>query len=423
MPARTHAVIIGAGIVGVTTALALQNKGFSVKILAPGGPGNGASAGNPGALSKSSILPAAMPGVHKKVASWLLNPMGPLSMRWLHLPFMAPWLIQFLRNAQPRTMAASMAALARLTDRAREAYQPLLTQAGATHLVSDRGHLLVYRSRTHFDAETESWERRAGLGIACTSLAADEVRALEPNLDPHYRFGRLVPGNSHIADPLELVRLLARSVIARGGQVLDEAATGFAIEDGRIVGVRTDKETHRADRVVVAAGSGSAKLAAMLGDKVLLEAERGYNVTIAEPGFTLARPVFSTEAKLMAASMTGGLRLAGTAEFSGHDTPPDWRRSAALRTLGGALFPALRDIPEGEATRWAGYRPSTPDSLPVIGPAGKIANIYYAFGHGHLGMTTAAVTAEIVAALAAGEATPIAIDAFSPSRFARQATR
>lgn len=417
MPMQSTAVVIGSGIVGLCCAAFLQEAGYQVSIIDPLAPGEGASAGNPGGISRSSIVPASSPGVLQKVPGWLLDPEGPLTMRWQHLPWMIPWLSRFLRNGTQAKAAQSMAALATLTEHARSAYTPILRKAGSEDLIRDLGHLMVYRSQASFHAEDASWKRRRDLGVAFDVLDQSETLALEPALDPSFSRARIVTGNSQISDPLLFCQRLAAAITGKGGVFHRQRATDFVRSGNRIVGVKTESAEHPATVVVVAGGAHSAKLASRLSDRILLQPERGYNVTLTNPPFALTRPVFSTEDKLMAASMGPGLRFAGTAEFAGFSTPPNWKRAETLHTVGKRLFPALRTDAVAEKTLWTGNRPSTPDSLPVIGPSPKWQGVFYAFGHGHIGLTTGAITGQIIAALAQGNASPVSLQPFRPDRF------
>ena len=417
-------IVIGAGMVGLASALSLQAEGHSVTVLDPKGPGEGATMGNPGGLSLSSIFPTAVPGIHKQVPGWLLDPLGPLKIRWSHLPALAPWLWHFLRSANPAQVGRAVAALHALTAPAPEAYAALVARAGAQRLVHWNGHLVVYRSAEAMKAEEPGWRKRAVLGIAAEELALDTPREMEPALDAAYRWGRFVPGNGHISDPRALARLFAETLVRDGGAFLPRCATGFTIENGRVVGVRTSQGDLPCDAVVLAAGSASAPLARQLGDKVPLEAERGYHSEITDCEIELQRPVFATGEKIFAASMETGLRFAGTAEFARPGTPPDWRRADGLLALGQRLFPALREPGAVESrTRWMGLRPGTPDSLPALGMASGARNAVHAFGHGHIGITGAAMSGRVVAALIAGRPSPVPLAPYYPARFQRRVSQ
>jgi len=394
------AIVIGSGIVGLTAAVRLLLDGWQLTVLDPRAPGEGCSAGNPGGISVSSVLPAAAPGVLPKVPGWLLDRDGPLSIRMTHLPRLAPWLLKFLRAATPERHRAGMAALYRLTRGAVPAWQSLLDEVGAGDCLVPGGNLIVYRSRAQFEAETASWDMRRAMGMRVTDLPGDELRALVPDLSPAYGLARRVEDNARLVDPLALCRRLAFWLEQQGARFVREAAEDLSIGPDGHPTVMAGGERLTADLAVVAAGAWSARLARGLGDHIPLAPERGYSVSWTEPGISLSTAVFSPSEKIMAAPVGGGLRFAGTAEFAGFDAAPDWRRAASLERLGRQMFPGMTS--ERPAQRWAGLRPSTPDGLPVLGRARRSQRVIYAFGHGHLGVTTAAVTARIVADLAGG---------------------
>jgi D-amino-acid dehydrogenase len=411
-------VVIGAGLVGLCTALTLQARGQRVHLIDPATPGSGASQGNPGGLSVTSIFPMAVPGVHKKVPGWLLDPLGPLAIRWTHLPALAPWLIRFLKAANPQQVAEGVAGLFALTGGAVEGYRSLAARAQASALIREDGHLMVYRTLAAMTQEDGAWKKRAALGIAFDTLDADTLRQMEPELDPAFVCGRYVPGNAHCTDPLRLAAHFAQALQRDGGVVTRTAATGFEIVDGHVRAVKTDAGDIPATHVVLCAGAHSAALAAQLGNRVALEPERGYHAQITASDVVLQRPVFSTEAKVFAASMVDGLRFAGTAEFAGAAAAPDWRRADGLLALGKSLFPRLANNSQ-TVTRWMGLRPSTPDGLPVLGRAAAASNAILAFGHGHIGVTSAPMTARVVDALIHDETPPVSLTPYRPERFRR----
>ncbi|HUK59466.1 MAG TPA: FAD-binding oxidoreductase [Stellaceae bacterium] len=412
-------VVIGAGMVGIAAASWLRRDGHSVVVIDPGAPGEGASFGNAGCLNASSVVPMAMPGTMRNAPRWLLDPLGPLAIRWQYLPALAPWLVRFARTGTAENAARTARALRALLGPALASLAPLVKNAGAEHLVEKRGHLVVYRSEESFAKETAQWNLRRDNGVAWDTLGADQLRQLEPALSREYVRGRFIAENGHTSDPYRLVQALADALRRDGAEIRRARATGFELDGQRLTSVRTDGGAIAADAVVVAAGAYSAPLAAALGDKVPLETERGYHLMLRDPEATPHIPTTEAEGKFVATPMLGGLRFAGTVEFAGLRAAPDWRRAHVLLRLGRRMFPALPAAPDAaRVSVWMGHRPSLPDSLPVLGPASASPDVIYAFGHGHVGMVGAPMTGKLVADLIAGRDPGIDMAPYRARRFA-----
>jgi D-amino-acid dehydrogenase len=413
-------VVIGAGIVGMAVASYLQRDGRNVVLLDPGAPGHGASFGNAGCLNGSSVVPMSLPGTLSQVPGWLLDPMGPLAIRWRYLPVLLPWLWRFVQAGKPERVRVQARALRTLLAPAIENYRPLVKAAGAEHLVHRAGHLFAYKSEAGFQKDAGANQLRRDNGVEIQELSAEELHQLEPMLSRAFVRGRLIAENGHCSDPLRLVQSLAESFVRNGGTICRAAAEAFDIVDGRVSAVITSGGPQAASQVVLAAGAWSKLLAAKLGDAVPLDTERGYHVMLRHPEVAPRIPTLSAEGKFVATPMAEGLRFAGTVEFAGLAAPPDWRRAQVLLRQGQDMYPGLaRDISDDRISRWMGFRPSLPDSLPVIGPSSRYPNAFYAFGHGHVGLAAAATTGRVVADLLAGRNPAIDLAPFSARRFAR----
>jgi glycine/D-amino acid oxidase-like deaminating enzyme len=410
--------VIGAGMVGVCAASWLQRDGHSVLLIERDEPGHGASFGNAGCLNGSSVTPVAMPGVVRNVPRWLFDPLAPLALRWTYLPTIAPWLLRFLRSSTPESARAAARALRPLVGPTLEALKPLVSAAGAEHLVHRLGHLYVYRSAHGPEKERFAWDLRRENGVEIDEFDADELRQLEPALSRDYVRGVLVRENGHTSNPLALVERLVEHFVRSGGQVVRARARGFRLEGGRLIAIETESGGVPADAAVVCAGAYSKPLAAALGDKVPLETERGYHLMIRDPEVVPRIPTADADGKFVATPMETGLRFAGTVELAGLEAPPDWRRANVLLEQGRKMLPGLAmSYPQERTSVWMGHRPSLPDSLPVIGPSSATPDVIYAFGHGHVGMTAAPMTGKVVADLVAGRPASIDIAAFSARRF------
>lgn len=410
-------VVIGAGIVGLACAHALVADGHEVRVLDRDPEGDRASHGNAGGIAVTEIVPASVPGLWKRVPRWLLDPLGPLAIRPAHLPKLAPWLRAFLEAGRPERVAHATAALAALNGRVYDDLVPLLADIGLSDDLRRDGALTVYETERGFEAD--AWERRvrAEHGQRLEILSGAEARALEPALSPRVARAVFDPHWSIVADPKRIVAALARRLAERGVAFHKGEARALAIRDDRVSVALADGSTGDADIAVVAAGAWSGALAESVGDRVLVESERGYNTTIPQPGIALGRQLIFAEAKFVATPLAIGLRIGGAAEFAGLSAPANHRRSDALARIAKRYLP---DLDTSGGTAWMGQRPSTPDSLPVIGFSPGRGRVVYAFGHGHLGLTQSATTGRLVADLLTGRPPPVDPTPFSIARFGRK---
>jgi D-amino-acid dehydrogenase len=409
--AMARVAVIGAGVVGLACVFHLRADGHEVMVIDPAPDGDKCSWGNAGAIAVTEVVPAAVPGMFWRVPGWLLDPLGPLALRPAHLPRMLPWLRALARASRPRQVERIAAALASLLDRVYADVCPMLEALSLSGDLHRAGALTVYRSLAALRADREEWALKRRHGIACEDISGEAARALEPALGPGIAAGVVTPAWSHVSDPKTIwAALLAdarrHGVAVRAGTAADLRAPGrLRLRDGVEL---------PCDAVVVAAGAWSASLARQAGDLVLLESERGYNVTVPTPGVALSREVIFAEQKFVATPLSIGLRIGGAAEFAGLDAKPNYARSRALAQLGASYLPGLSL--EG-GTAWMGQRPATPDSLPVLGASPRRKDVFYAFGHGHLGLTLAATSGRLIADQLAGRAAPLDLAPFSAARF------
>ena len=406
--------VIGAGIVGLAVAHALVRDGARVTVVDRDPGGDKASFGNAGGIGVTECVPASVPGLLMKVPGWLLDPLGPLAIRPAHAPRLARWLWRFSRAGTPSEVARISTALAALNDRVYDDLIPLLDDIGLAGDLHRRGALTVYESEAGFRGDQAEWALKRKLGVSVEELSGAQARAMEPALGPIVQRAVFAPQWSHVDDPKRIVDALGEHLRAR--QVRFVTGRALRIEPGAngATVVLDGGGTLAADTVVVAAGAWSGELARSLGDRVLLESERGYNTTLPDPAVTLQREVIFAERKFVATPMTCGLRIGGAAEFGGLEAIADHRRSSALVTLARRYLP---DLATEGGTPWSGHRPATPDSLPVIGRSPRHPSVIYAFGHGHLGLTHAATTGRLIGDLAAGRSTPVDLTPYAIARF------
>lgn len=415
-PGSLRVAVIGTGVVGTCSAAWLQRDGHEIVFIDPLEAGEACSFGNAGSLSPSACLPVGMPGMWKKVPRWLLDPDGPLVVRGHYLFQSLPWLLRFLRHMSRAEVERIAAAMRGLLAPVFDCYEPLLQRSGGMGLIRRTGCLYVYSSRDAASQWQYGTDLRRSLGVDMRDIGPDELAELEPDLKGQFRFGQFAPDNGSTLDPSALVKSIHAQALRDGATHLQEKVADFDLVEGAVRNVRLENgEEIEVDAVILAAGAWSAKLARQLGNKVPLESQRGYHVTLPTPGVQLSRTVMAVETNIMINPMAMGLRLAGTVEFAGLDAPPNYRRADALLSQGKRIFPGLDGR---DHSHWMGHRPCLPDSMPVIGRAAKADNAWMGFGHGHVGMCAGAATGRELANLVAGRATEVDLSPFRPDRFA-----
>lgn len=409
--------ILGAGIVGCASALALARQGHSVTLFDREEPGSITSYGNAGAIVTGSITPTATPAVIRSLASYVLDKKSPAVLRLHHALSAFPWLIRFLRAGTLAEVERIAAAMFPLVSRALTAHRDLAAYANIGDLLSQEGWLKLYASQAEFDGSALERRLMQKHGVVHRIIERDEILARESGLDPSccYR-GLYQPEAGNVRFPKALAQAYLAAARRDGAQLRRQMVRHLRIEaDGRIA-VEAEGGAERFDRLVVAGGAWSVPFARQLGDRVSLESERGYHLSFG-PGSEqlLNGPIVLPARGFVLSPMHDGLRLVSGDELAGLTAAPNFKRIEALVPEAVAALPALKDWPV--ATRWMGHRPSTPDTLPIIGPARRSANIIYAFGHGHLGVTLAAVTAQLVNDLVSGQQPEIDLASYSPERF------
>jgi D-amino-acid dehydrogenase len=406
--------IIGAGIVGIATACYLRRDGHEVTVVDMRPPGEYCSFGNAGILSPGSCVPLATPGILWKVPGYLADPMGPLTVRWSYLPRAMPWLLRFIAASSMDRVERIADALRPLLKQTFDAYEPLVKHAGVTDLIRRTGYVVVYQKREAYLGDALAWKLRRDRGVAIEELDAAEIKRRVPQLAGDYEVGLYLPEQGYCANPERLTKSLAAQFARDGGKLLQRKVLGIEVGAEGPHALITDAGNVPVETLVICAGAHSNEFTAQLGDTVPLEAERGYHVTYSDPRVELPLPVFLPEYKFFVTPMEMGLRIAGQTEFAGVDAEPNYARADILAQHMQRILPG---ISAADTTKWMGRRPSLPDSLPVIGRATAFANVYYAFGHGHVGLVGGAPTGRIIADLIAGREPGLDIRPYSAGRF------
>ena len=402
-PYQADIVVVGAGIIGVACALQLARQGRQVRVIDAQAPGMGASYGNAGHLATEQVFPIADVSILKRLPAMLMDPMGPLRLDWTYLPRALPWFIRLLLNLRPASYQRTVAGLRALNESSLGAWQRLLHSIGQAQLLREDGSLLVFEraeSRVALDALQQRMRQQ---GVAVEFWSGNAVRTAAPQLSDAIQGGLFFPSTGHFLDPYTVVGALVNAAKAEGVQFHQQRVLDGRLEN-RGVSLMTDQGAWTARQVLIACGAHSARLtAALTGKQVPLDTERGYHLMLPHEHQRLPFAVTSLERKFIMTPMTGGLRLAGTVEFAGLNRPANMQRAWQLHRLSKGLF--RHELNDRDATPWMGFRPSLPDSLPIIDRVCE-GKVLLAFGHQHLGLTQAAVTAERVGQLAAGESVP-----------------
>jgi D-hydroxyproline dehydrogenase len=392
----TEVAVIGGGVIGLAIALRLRTAGREVIVIEPNEPGSGASYGNAGSIADYAVIPVGTPSVIRNLVSLLLDPNSPLSIRASHLPALFPWLVQFAYESLPHRYRRNARQIAELVCGAAAAWRELAAEIGASDLLATNGCLYLYETRKAFHTAASDIALRGSYGVAQNLLSADEVHRLEPRLPPFEGGGLFFPNAISLKDPGAMMQALSGAVRRMGVEFVRASAQEIARQPNGVEITAAPYEIS-ARRAVIAAGARSAKLAAQVGDRIRLDTERGYHVEfdMAEP--PIERPVCPTARGFYLCPMNGRLRAAGLVELGGLAAPATSGLVETLVTNTRRIFPNL-----GEPSRsWLGFRPSMPDSVPVIRPSQGGRDVILAFGHGHIGLTLAPRTAQLVSALLA----------------------
>ncbi len=410
---KTDVVILGGGVIGLSIALKVLNAGREVILLDPEEPGTGTSYGNAGTIAEYAVLPVGSPEIIKKLPSLLFNKNSPISVKRSEIISLAPWLIRFLYQSMPKQAAKNAQAITDLLANSRLRWEELADQINGESLLNSNGNIYLYKTDSSYESGLKDINNRKKYGLNAEMLNPSELNKLEPNLNFSEGGASYFPDGAYMSDPGKMTKLLLDASVKKGCQVIKKAANRIERTSEGVKVTLADKSEVISKHLVIAAGAYSKKFAKQAGDNIPLDAERGYHVEYDMKDPLLNRPCCSAESGFYMSPMTGRLRVVGTVELGG--LSPEISRHRVNHLEKGALsfFPDL-----GKPSReWLGFRPSIPDSKPVISQSSKGNDIIYAFGHGHIGLTLAPVTAEIVESIITKSKPPIPISEFSVQRF------
>ena len=410
---RSSVGVIGAGIQGVCTSLYLIKKGFNVTLIDRDDPGKvSASYGNAGHFSPYASVPINRPDILVDVPSMLLSSTGPLALKWNYVPKMIPWFLKFIKNCTKKNMMHTAKYMHQILDLALPAYDELFKDIDVSELVENKGIIYFWTNKDLKSRELEI-NIRNELGVKQQILTPHEIHDLEPHIKKIYHGGVLYPQARHARNPGKILLKLFDLFLKRGGvfKKQDAKMISFSSDDRPII--KTDSNSYTFNKLVIACGAFSKKLTDQASEKIPLDTERGYHVHFEGHDHLLSRPVIFLNRGFGITPMEQGLRVVGTVEFGGLDNPPSKKRILNLANSAKYLFPELKEHKD----EWLGFRPTLPDFLPVIGPSKNYKNLFYSFGHHHLGWTLGAISGKIISGMIAGEKTNLDLTAYSPNRF------
>ncbi|MEZ5776965.1 MAG: FAD-binding oxidoreductase [Paracoccaceae bacterium] len=410
---RTVAVI-GAGIVGVSTAIWLLRDGQEVILIDRKGPGEGTSHGNGGVLASASVVPVTVPGLLRKAPRMLLDRNQPLFLKWRYLPRLMPWLIRYLGHANADAVRRRAAALFPIISDSLADHQALAAGTGAEKWIVPSDYLFLYNDRAHYDGDAFGWSIRRDQGFEWDLLEGPAFTDYDPAFGPVLDCAARLKNHGYIADPGRYVKDLAAHAERMGARIVLGDVSDFVRDNRALAGLRVGGETLSCDRAILAAGAWSAPLARKLGLTVPLETERGYHLELWEPNIMPRAPVMVASGKFVATPMEGRLRLAGIVEFGGLEAPPSRAPFALLERNIRAAIPGIN---WKGTVEWMGHRPSLSDSIPVIGEVPGLSGVYMGFGHDHVGLTGGPKTGRILAQLVSGRHPNINLAPYAPNRF------
>ena len=408
-----HVVVIGAGIVGVSTAIWLRRAGAQVTIIDRASPGTGTSHGNAGVLAASGVAPVTGPGLLRKAPFMLLDRDVPLYLRLSYLPSLLPWLVKYMGYANDADTRRISAALAPIVSDSVEQHKSLTADLGLSDWVTDSDYVFAYRQRADFDAEAYTWALRAQAGFSPQLIEGAGVRDYEPALGSEINCLATLKDHGFIRDPGGYVAALAHAFEQAGGKVMQAEVKDFDLTGGTVTAVQTTQGTVACDDIVLATGVWSKPLMAKLGLNMPLESERGYHVIFEDATGGPSRPIMIASGKFVATPMAQGVRCAGILEFGGLEADPSKAPLALLRRQAKAAFPNLKAANEIE---WLGHRPAPTDSLPLIGQVGT-SRFYTAFGHHHIGLTGGPKTGRLIAGMIMDQPGNTDMKPYHPQRF------
>ena len=404
--------VIGAGIIGVCIAYFLKKNGHHVTLFDQNNPGTQTSFGNAGLFASHECITANSPQLWKNLPSMLLSKNGPLVIDWLHVFTHLPWAIRFIRNCTSERVNHIAKSLSDFSSHAGLAYEEIFNEVDVSKIIIQKEPIFLYESKELLEKNQFAFNLRKKHKIHFDIINKEDIAKIEPSLAPIYYKGIVLKGESFTKSPLQITQKIFDNFIKNGGHFVKSKIDLILRKEDSLFLKYNEKE-HQFNKVVVAAGVWSNVLAKTIGDNFPLDTERGYHIIFENKNNLLNHPVGWAKTGFYMTPMEDGIRVAGTVEIAGLKKPMNKNMLSMMEETARSLLPKLGKV----KSQWMGFRPTLPDSLPVIGESQKCKNVYYAFGHQHLGLSLAAITGKVIKSLIENKSTNFNIDSLSPYRF------
>ena len=405
--------IVGGGIQGVCNALFLQKKGFEVTLFDRDDPGSqAASYGNAGHFSPYASVPVNRPDILTDVPAMLLSSTGPLALKWNYVPKMIPWFLKFIKNCSKKNMMHTAKYMHQILDLALPAYDELFEEVDLSGLVENKGIMYIWNDQNLKSRELEI-NIRNEIGAEQQLLSKSEIHDLEPNIKNIYHAGVFYKKARHARNPGKIWVKLFENFLKKGGKFLKLNIQNLDFDENNPV-VRSETQRFIFDKLVICCGAFSKKLTDKLHENIPLDTERGYHIHFKDFDHLISRPVVFQNRGFGMTPMEQGLRVVGTVEFGGLENPIS--KSRIKNLVDNAKY-LLDGLPDHHHDEWLGFRPTLPDYLPVIGSSKNYNNVFYSFGHHHLGWTLAAISGKIISKMISKENTNLDLKPYSSLRF------
>ena len=411
MKSTPQIAVVGAGIVGICSAFFLQKNGFQVTLLDKKEPGSMTSFGHACTFADYANVPVNSPDLFRDIPSMLLRSDGPLAVDFFHVLKNINWTTKFLQNCTTKKVEYISKSLGNLLNNSSISYDEIFTDVKVSEYIKNEEALYLYQNETEFLKAKTTNELRQKNGVRIKTLSKNKILDLEPSLAPVFFNGQIFIGSRHTTNPSMISKRIFETFINNGGEFIQSHVDDLIAEDDS-VNLNLNNNNHKFEKVIICAGAWSNNLSKKIGESFPLDTERGYHVMFNNHGL-INRPIGWSQSGFYLVQLKEGLRAAGTVEIAGLDKPENKKRIKMIESQARRLLPQLNEV----KSTWLGFRPTLPDSLPVIGPSKKNKNIIYAFGHQHIGWTLGAVTGKIINSICNDRVPNINIEPFSPSRF------